>query len=725
MAKRNSQDRRIEPRFEAGPSRGTELRVDSSDRVLANKRQRSATKRKGSTQPGSGKPGKQSKKRGAAMPWLRRTAYWGLVLSIWVAIGLSCLVAYYAMQLPSMASWKVPQRPPNARIVSVDGELIANRGTTGGEAMRLDEMSAWLPLAVIAIEDRRFKLHSGVDPVGLGRAMATNLFSGRLVQGGSTLTQQLAKNLFLEPERTLERKVQEAVLAIWLETQFTKDQILELYLNRVYFGAGAYGVDAAARRYFAKSARDITLGEAATLAGLLKAPSRLSPTRDPQAAEERAQTVLAAMRREGFITDREATQAMAMEPGKAKRYRSGSENYVADMIMAQLPALIGDMRNDVIVSTTINLDLQRKAGELVAQTLAAKGDRLNVSQGALVTMDPSGAIRALVGGRDYSESQFNRAVDARRQPGSAFKPFVYLAAMEAGRTPETLRQDVPVRFGKWTPENYDREYRGAVTLNDALALSLNTVAAQLAMEVGPAAVVETAHRLGVKSELQPNASIALGTSEVSLLELAAAYAPFANGGTAVSPFLIRRVTTSAGDILYERGSVTGPKVVRSGEIGMMNAMLRSVIRDGTGRSAAFDGRDVAGKTGTTDNSRDALFVGYTTSLVTSVWFGNDDGAPMKKVTGGGLPAETFSAFMSAAHEGLPPSALPGNYVPENAIAGAAPELAEEGTPAALQDRDDRNEFGGSAPKPAAEVGEAAATVPRRRNLFELLFGSPG
>jgi penicillin-binding protein 1A len=431
------------------------------------------------------------------------------------------------------------------------------------------------------------------------------------------------------------------------------------------------------------------------------------------------------MRREGFITEREATQAMAMEPGKAKRYRSGSENYVADMIMAQLPALIGEMRSDVIVSTTVDLGLQRKAGELVGQALAAKGDRLNVSQGALVAIDTNGAIRALVGGGDYSASQFNRAVDAKRQPGSAFKPFVYLAAMEAGRTPETLRQDVPVKFGKWAPENYDREYRGTVTLNDALALSLNTVAAQLAMEVGPAAVVETAHRLGVKSELQPNASIALGTSEVSLLELVAAYAPFANGGSAISPYLIRRVTTSTGDILYERRSVTGPKVVRSGEIGMMNAMLRSVIREGTGRSAAFDGRDVAGKTGTTDNSRDALFVGYTTYFATAVWFGNDDGAPMKRVTGGGLPAETFSAFMSVAHDGLAFSALPGNYAPENAIPGAVPKIAQDGTPTPLQDRDDRGEFGSAAPTPAEGVGEGSEAAPRRRNLFQLLFGNRG
>jgi penicillin-binding protein 1A len=722
MAKKTSQGRRIEPSFEAAPAGSVELRVNADDRVVSSPRPRPAGKRQKVAAPGGKKRGKPKKTPAGRGGWLRRTAYWGLVLAIWAGIGLACLVAYYAVQLPSMASWKVPERPPNARIVSVDGEIIANRGTTGGEAMRLDEMSPWLPLAVIAIEDRRFKEHSGVDPVGLGRAMITNLFSGRLVQGGSTLTQQLAKNLFLEPERTLERKVQEAMLAIWLETQFTKDQILELYLNRVYFGAGAYGVDAAARRYFGKSARDITLAEAATLAGLLKAPSRLSPTRAPEAAEERAQVVLAAMRREGFITDREATQAMSMEPGKAKRYWSGSEHYVADMVIAQLPALIGEMRSDVIVSTTIDLDLQRRAGEVVSRTLAENGERNNVSQGALVAMDGTGAIRALVGGRDYSESQFNRAVDARRQPGSAFKPFVYLAALEAGRTPETVRQDVPVRFGKWTPENYDREYRGAVTLNEALARSLNTVAAQLAMEVGPSSIIETAHRLGIKSELQPNASIALGTSEVSLLELTSAYAPFANGGRAVSPYVIRRVTTAAGDILYERGTVELSTVVRSGEIGMMNAMLRSVIRHGTGAAAAFDSWDVAGKTGTTDNSRDALFVGYTANLITGVWYGNDEGEPMKKVTGGGLPAETFSAFMHAAHKGVPIAALPGNYAQRDRRPGNESGLAAQDTPLSLQDHDDRAEFGTGGPRPAAGMGEHTEPEQRRRNLFEFLFG---
>ncbi len=479
--------RRAEPRMEAAAKPARAQRSEPEPRT-----RRGHAKTKAKTVKST------ARKRGGLGGFFRGLVYWGFVLGIWAAIAIGCVVGYYGVKLPSMESWAVPQRPPNARIVSVEGDLIANRGVTGGEAMRLDEMSPWLPQAVIAIEDRRFRYHAGVDPLGLARAMITNAVSGRTVQGGSTLTQQLAKNLFLEPERTLERKIQEALLALWLETKFSKDEILELYLNRVYFGAGAYGVDAAARRYFAKSARDVSLGEAAMIAGLLKAPSRLSPARDPKAANERAQLVLAAMRREGFITEREASLAMGMDAATAKRYWSGSQHYVADMVMAQLPALIGEMRGDVIVQTSLDYELQKQAEAIISDELAAKGKKLNIGQAALVAMDGTGAIRALVGGRDYSKSQFNRAADARRQPGSAFKPFVYLAALEAGRTPQTMREDAPVRFGKWTPENYDRKYRGPVTLQSALAGSLNTIAAQLTMEVGPKTVAQTAHRLGIK-----------------------------------------------------------------------------------------------------------------------------------------------------------------------------------------------------------------------------------
>lgn len=660
---------------------------------------------------------------------MRSTIYWGLVAGIWGAIGLLCVVGYYAAQLPQMSTWAVPERPPNVRIVSVDGALIANRGATGGEAMRLEEMSPYIPMAVIAIEDRRFKLHFGVDPIGLARAMATNAMSGRVAQGGSTLTQQLAKNLFLEPKRTIERKVQEAVLALWLETRFSKDEILELYLNRVYFGAGAYGVDAAARRYFGKSARDVSLGEAALLAGLLKAPSRLAPTRDPVAANDRAQIVLAAMQRSDFITEREAKMALAMPAGKAKRYWSGSQHYVADMVMDELKALIGDVRSGIVVDTTVDLEMQRRAGKVIADAIATNGAKRNVSEGALVALGPFGAIRAVVGGREYASSQFNRAVDAKRQPGSAFKPIVYLAALEAGRTPDTVRQDAPVRIGKWTPVNYDREFRGPVRLTEALSQSLNTIAAQMVMEVGPRSVVETAHRLGIRSKLQRNASIALGTSEVSLLELASAYAPFANGGYSATPWLIRRVRDGKGKVLYERPSHDAVQVVRDRELGMMNTMLVDVVENGTGKAAGLANWQAAGKTGTTQNSRDALFVGYTAHLVAAIWFGNDDGSPMKNVTGGSMPAKSWASFMKAAHEYVPIATLPGYWPAQTAVVPTPNPMrgrirrhgqqhrqyAQGGEVTQNQDR-----LGGG-PRPQSGLDGARPEKPR--SIIDLLFGS--
>ena len=695
-------------------------------------------KQAGGKQAGGGSRGRTSARKTrnpARWRLLRRAVYWSSVIGIWGAIAVVCVVGYYALQLPQMSTWSVPARPPNARIVSVDGDLVANRGVssaiTGGEAMRLDEMSPYLPKAVIAIEDRRFHYHFGIDPIGLARAMASNLFAGRLVQGGSTLTQQLAKNLFLEPERTIERKIQEAVLAIWLETKFSKDEILELYLNRVYFGSGAYGADAAARHYFDKSARDLTLGEAALIAGLLKAPSRLSPARDAKAAEERAQVVLSAMLEEGYVTEREVAAALSMKPEKAKRYWSGSQHYVADMVMAQLPELIGKYRGDVVVQTSIDLDLQTSAEHAIGAALKEAGSKRSVGQGALVALDGTGAIRALVGGREYADSQFNRATDAKRQPGSAFKPIVYLTALEAGRTPESVRRDAPVKIGSWTPENYDREYRGPVTLSEALAESLNTVAAQLVMEVGPKSVSQTAHRLGITSKIANNASIALGTSEVSLMELTGAYAPFANGGYRVTPFLIDRVTSIDGKLLYQRNPAPAPQVVGPRELGMMNAMLSRVVTSGTGKAAQVSGWQVAGKTGTTQNSRDALFVGYTANLIAGIWFGNDDGKPMKRVTGGSLPAQTWSNFMRSAHKGVPVALLPGGFVPESvalpvpvprpvrrvaATGGASAPGLEDGVRVT-----NRQVTGGV--RPAQDIGGGA---PVRRSLFDRLFGErPG
>ena len=477
--------------------------------------------------------------------------------------------------------------------------------------------------------------------------MATNLVKRRFVQGGSTLTQQLAKNLFLKPDRTLERKVQEVLLAFWIEHKFTKDQILEMYLNRVYFGSGAYGVEAASRRYFDKPARDVTLAEAALLAGLLKAPSRLSPARNPRAASDRAQLVLAAMRDQNMIGDKEMTVAISAPATRAAAFWTGSEHYVADRIMEELPALIGEVRDDIIVDSTIDLTLQKLAENSIRRLINEEGKKRKVSQGALVSVDSSGAVRAMVGGYDYANSQFDRASEAKRQPGSAFKPFVYLAALERGLTPNTIRNDAPVRFGKWTPENYGGKYFGRVTLTEALSKSLNLVAAQLAVETGPAKVADTAYRLGIKSDLKANASLALGTSEVTLLELTAAYVPFANGGYRPPVHFIRRVTTTSGEVLYEYRHDGVPRVIRAEIAGMMNAMMSKTIERGTARRANF-GWPSAGKTGTSQKSRDAWFVGYTSNLTTGVWFGNDDGTPTKNVTGGSMPAIAWKEFMIAA-----------------------------------------------------------------------------
>ena len=660
--------KRIEPSF--GGSRnhrqnntsqvGVADRLSPSHSKPARPKKASGDRRKHNSRKSKTRKAGNKQRRG--LLWFTgKAVYWCLVAGLWMGIGVGSIVGYYASKLPSSASWSVPERPPNAQIVSVNGSLIANRGTTGGASIRLSEMSPYIPMAVIAIEDRRYQYHFGFDPIGFTRAMIRNVMAGRLVQGGSTLTQQLAKNMFLKPERTLERKVQELVLAMWLESKYTKDEILEMYLNRVFFGSGAYGVDAASRRYFDKSAREVNLLEAATLAGLLKAPSRLSLARNPEGARERAKLVMAAMLREEYVTESEIARAKNQEAKKAKRFWSGSEHYVADQVMKELTTVMGELNQDVIIDTTIDLELQEYAEEIIRESLAKQGNDHNVRQGALVSMSPNGAIRALVGGKEYADSQFNRATDAKRQPGSSFKPFVYLAALEAGRTPQSERQDLPVKIGDWTPVNYDRKYRGPVTLNTALSSSLNTIAAQLVMEVGPHKVISTAKRLGITSKLEPNASISLGTSEVSLLELTSAYAPFANGGRAVESHFIRRVRDLDGNVLFERDNIPPTVVVRPREVGMINHMLSHVMKTGTGKRASLGKRPAAGKTGTTQNSRDGLFIGYTANYVTGIWYGNDDGQAMKRVTGGSLPAESWKQYMLHAHSTVPIKPLPGDY----------------------------------------------------------------
>ena len=674
-SRRRKDSARREPVFDASPA-APELRLEPRDRPAGPPEAKPDGERRRRPTPVDG--GWARRREGASERRPRRAArgrkrrsrgirliYWSLVIGLWLLIAGIGMVAWVGAHLPPIQSLEVPKRPPSIEIVGADGHVLATRGDMGGAAVPLKELPAYLPQAFIAIEDRRFYSHHGVDPLGIARALLANVLHRGVSQGGSTLTQQLAKNLFLTQERTFTRKVQELVLALWLEHKFNKTQILDLYLNRVYFGSGAYGVEGAAQRYFGKSARNVTLAEAALLAGLVKSPSRLAPTRNPDGAERRAQVVIAAMADLSVVSEKAAQAALAEAPRIMPQSAGGSGNYVADWVMDVLNDLVGRVEHDIVVETTIDPALQAAADKALAEELAQKGERYGVGQGAIVAMTPDGAVRALVGGRNYSESQFNRAVAAKRQPGSAFKPFVYLAALEHGLTPNTIRDDRPIDLKGWRPENYNREYLGPVTLTRALALSLNTVAVRLTLEVGPRTVVRTAHRLGIASQLDPNASIALGTSDVSVMEMVAAFAPFANGGMAATPHVVERVRAADGKILYIGSPTELGRVVEERHVGMMNAMMQETLLAGTARKAELPGWQAAGKTGTSQDFRDAWFIGYTAHLVAGVWLGNDDDSPTRKTTGGGLPVEIWSRFMKVAHQHATPAALPG-------LAGSSP-----------------------------------------------------
>jgi penicillin-binding protein 1A len=662
---------RKEPLFGL-PAALADLRLTAADRIpnaegKPKKSAKSSAKRKsedsGDEQPRERKAqasrsGAKRRSKSRFGAGLGRMVYWGAVLGLWGAIAVIGVVVYVGAHLPPIQSLEIPKRPPTIQIVGIDGSMLAQRGEMAGANVSLKDLPPYLPKAFIAIEDRRFYSHFGIDPVGILRALVTNVLHRGVSQGGSTLTQQLAKNLFLTQERTMQRKLQEVELAIWLERKHSKNEILELYLNRVYFGSGAYGVEAAAQKYFGKPARNVTVAEAAMLAGLVKSPSRLAPNRNPEGAEARAKIVLTAMADAKFITEAQAQASIGHPSYNVKPVGAGTVNYVADWIGEVLDDLVGQIDQSITVETTIDPKLQSVAEAAIIDELAAKSVKFNVSQGALVAMTPDGAVRAMVGGRNYSDSQYNRAVTAKRQPGSSFKPFVYLTALEQGLTPDTVRQDAPIEVKGWKPENYTHEYFGAVTLTQALAMSLNTVAIRLGLEVGPKNVVRTAHRLGISSKLEPNASIALGTSEVSVVELVGAYATFANGGFGVAPHVVRRIKTLDGKLLYMRQPDEHNPVIDPRYVGMMNAMMRETLISGTAKKAEIPGWPAAGKTGTSQDYRDAWFIGYTANLVTGVWLGNDDNSPTKKATGGGLPVEVWSRFMKTAHEGVPVANLP-------------------------------------------------------------------
>ena len=619
-----------------------------------------------------------------------------------VRAGLWCFLAglgvigIFALTLPDTSNLGVAQRKPSITLLAEDGSLIATYGDLFGEALRLKDMPKYLPDAVIATEDRRFYSHFGIDPQGLARAALADLRAGHVVQGGSTITQQLAKNLFLTSERTVTRKIQETLLALWLEHKFSKQQILEIYLNRVYLGAGTYGVDAAAHRYFDKSARDLTLYEAAMIAGLLKAPSRFSPANDKDLAAARAGQVLANMVDAGFITAAQSQAAARQKTPLAKAATvSAGSRYFADWAVDLASSFGAAQGRDLVVTTTLDPRMQAQAEAAIDGTLDREGEKSEVGQGALIAMSPDGAVRAMVGGADYADSQFNRATQALRQPGSAFKPIVYLAAVERGMRPTDHFIDQPIKIGKWEPKDYENKYRGDVTAAEAIALSINTVAAQVLERAGLDNVIATARKLGITADLNHDASLALGTSEVSLIELTASYAAFASGGIGAWPYGVVEIRDAHGGVIYRRDGPGPGRIIDAQNAATMNQLLSGVMAYGTGKAARLE-RPAAGKTGTTQDSRDALFIGYTADLVCGVWFGNDDDTPMDNVTGGTLPARAWHEFMTAATQAMPVRPLPGEGAP--VAAAPSPEQPDSGLKSLLD-----KIFGDAAVDPAARA----------------------
>jgi len=557
--------------------------------------------------------------------------------------------------LPSREALFAVNRAPGIRFEDRNGQVIASRGPRYGQRITLGAVPNYLPLAFMAAEDKRFYKHGAIDPQGIVRAAYVNHRAGRTVQGASTLSQQLAKGLFLTPDRTVKRKLQEMLMAHRLERVLTKDEVLELYLNRVFFGANTFGVDGASRTYFGKPASQLTLSESALLAALPKAPSRLALNRDMAGALARSRLVLANMRKEGWITAEQESRALDDTPRLSPMAVAdeGDYGWVLDYATAEAVRIAGQNAPDLVVRLTIDPRLQHVGVETVREAIRLGGQSAGAGQAALLSLSPDGAVRAMVGGTDYIESPFNRAVQAKRQPGSTFKPFVYAAALEKGVLPTDIRVDGPVRFGDWTPENYAGGYRGPMTVQSALVNSINTIAVKLAQEAGGPAIGDLARRFGFTGlPSNPDLSVALGAYEVSLLQLTSGFQVFQQGGNRVEPYVIERIAAQDGRPIFTHAVPPTPvSVYDISKASMMVKMMKKVVEIGTAKRAAF-GWPAAGKTGTSQNWRDAWFVGFTPDYVTGVWVGNDDDRPMNKVVGGDIPASIWRRYMLAAHEGL-------------------------------------------------------------------------
>lgn len=587
---------------------------------------------------------------------MRRLAYWAATGLVWSGIALLGLFLWLAHDLPEIEAMPAPGAATSVEILAVDGSRLVRYGPVYGDWLSYEDIPESLILAFLAVEDRRFFSHGGLDPRGIARAALVNLRAGGIAQGGSTITQQLAKTLFLTHRRSFRRKSQEALLALWLERKLTKEEILTVYLNRIYFGSGAYGIDAAAQVYFGHSARRLSLPEAALLAGLVKAPSRLAPTHNPDGARARTDEVLGDMVATGYLSEAAAENARRNPAAIRRVGRTVESRYFADWIRNLSEQLVGPPQGHRVIQTSLDPAMQTAADRALETALAASGDSRRIGQGALVAMAPDGAIKAMTGGRSYAGSQFNRAVQMRRQPGSVFKPFVYLAGLEAGLTPDDVFEDAPLTIDGWSPDNFSDGYRGPIRLADAFAASVNTVAARVLQHAGASKVAEIARRFGMTGPFPPLPSLALGSVGVSPLELTAAYAGIASGGRRVAPYAIIDIRRG-GETLYRHVPAEMGRVAVSEDIAALTGMMVTAMDEGTGRAARVN-RPAAGKTGTSQNYRDAWFAGFTAQLVTTVWVGNDDDTPMDGVTGGGLPARIWRDFMLAAHDGLPVRPLP-------------------------------------------------------------------
>jgi len=592
-----------------------------------------------------------SRKRGLIL-------FWGILLLGVIAAGYVFMRSYLLKDLPSLPDkatmWELNLQP-NMTLLDKDGSVIGHRGPYIGRPLKLSEMPNYVANAFLAIEDERFYEHEGTDNRAILRAFFQNAKSGGKGQGGSTLTQQLVKNMVLTPKKTYRRKFQEAVLARDMESVMSKPEILELYLNRINLGPRVFGVEAAAQRYFGKSARDINLAEAALLAGIPQAPSRWNPTSNYDGALTRSHLVLSRMRANALISDTEHAEAIAAPPVIAKDAVPLIEpdhiGHIFDIVDEQVKNLVDAKYKDLIVQTSIDVDMQAQAQASIEKILSKNAERKKASEAALVSIDnETGAIRALVGGRDYRASKFNRASQAKRQPGSSFKTFAYAAALEDGFTPGTVRIDQPININGWEPENYTRRYRGPMTIREALKHSINTIAAQVTAEIGPKAVVLLSQRFGIKSELRPEYSLALGSSEVTLQEMTTAYSVFVNEGILRPSYLVTTVRNTSGAPLYTRRNKVGSRVYPVPYAQQMTEMLSDVIQTGTGHGARLGRREAGGKTGTSQDYRDAWFVGFTAQFTTGVWMGNDDNSPMRDVTGGLLPVDIWKGYNRAIHK---------------------------------------------------------------------------